>query len=121
MSDVAIQLLILEGLPLLALVFYLGHKKRMYILEKGINEKDDAILRSERRIINGIFLALTGCLMIAAPGIATLMGIEASLTFELILASLVVLCAGIAMLIGGGVMNYRARSSRTSDGLADLK
>jgi hypothetical protein len=33
MTDIAVQLLVLEGVPFLAFVYYLLHKKQMYLLE----------------------------------------------------------------------------------------
>jgi len=91
------------------------------MLEKGIEEKDDKKIRSERRIINGLFLVLAGASMILAPSFAALAGIEAHLSFELLLASLVVLCAGTAMLIGGELIKYKANLSKDRDGLVELK
>ncbi|MDD4652643.1 MAG: hypothetical protein PHQ34_10480 [Methanothrix sp.] len=121
LTDIAIQLLVLEGVPVLAFVYYLLHKKQMYQLEKGIEEKDDKQIRAERRIINGLFLALAGSSMILAPSFAVLIGIEAHLSFELLLASLVVLCAGIAMIIGGELIKYRAGFAKDRNSLAGLK
>jgi hypothetical protein len=121
LTDIAIQLLVLEGVPVLAFVYYLLHKKQMYQMEKGIIEKDDKLARSERRIINGIFLTLAGSSMILAPRFASLIGIEASLSFELLLASLVVLCAGMAMIIGGELIKYKAGFSKDQDSLMGLK
>jgi hypothetical protein len=120
-TDIAVQLLVLEGVPVLAFVYYLLHKKQMYLLENGKEEKDDGKLRSERRIINGVFLMLAGSCMIIAPGAATLIGIEAQLSFALILASLVVFCAGMAMLIGEGLIRYKAYLSKERDPLAGIK
>jgi hypothetical protein len=108
LTDVAVQLLILMGIPFLGLAHYLWHKRKMYLLEKGIQEKDDPKVRSERRTINGIFLTLAGIFMVLTPKIAEAAGIEAHLTFELLLASLIVLCAGMALLIGSGLLRYRA-------------
>ncbi|HNX09060.1 MAG TPA: hypothetical protein PKL29_02990 [Methanothrix sp.] len=121
LTDIAIQLLVLEGVPVLAFVYYLLHKKQMYLLEKGVEEKDDKKIRSERRVINGVFLILAGVSMILAPKFASLVGIEAQLTFELLLASLVVLCAGVAMLVGEGLIRYKASMNKNQDVLAQLK
>ncbi|MDQ1282944.1 MAG: hypothetical protein QG666_734, partial [Euryarchaeota archaeon] len=52
---------------------------------------------------------------------ATLAGIEAKLSFELLLASLVVLCAGMAMLIGEGLIRYKTSISKERDSMAELK
>ena len=65
--DTAILLLVVEGVPFLALVYYLIHKKQMFMLERGIEKKEDRYVRSERRIINGLFLTLAGLSMILAP------------------------------------------------------
>ena len=121
LTDIAIQLLVLEGVPVLAFVYYLLHKKQMYLLEKGIVERDDPRIRSERRIINGLFLVLAGATMILAPNFAALAGIEAHLSFELLLASLVVFCAGTAMLIGGALIKYRANPANDGEGLVELE
>ena len=37
MMDTAIMLLVVEGVPFLALVYYLIHKKQMFMLERGID------------------------------------------------------------------------------------
>ncbi|MBN1235831.1 MAG: hypothetical protein JW999_07255 [Methanotrichaceae archaeon] len=121
MTDIAVQLLILEGVPSLAFVYYLLHKKQMYLLEKGIEEKDDKKVRSERRIINGLFLTLAGASMILAPSFAAVADIESQLSFELLLASLVVICAGMAMLVGEGLIKYRANLVKEREGLIELK
>jgi len=93
----------------------------MYLLEKGIEQKDNKKIRSERRIINGLFLILAGASMILAPNFAALAGIEAHLSFELLLASLVVLCAGTAMLIGGELIKYKANLAKDREGLMEMK
>jgi len=116
LSEWAITLLILEGIPFLALVYYLGHKKAMFMMEKGIVKADTSALRAERRMINGLFLILAGISMILMPGLAAVIGIGASLSFELLLAGAIVLCAGIAMMAGSGLIRYRNHgSSRPSD------
>lgn len=115
MTDVAVQLLIIEGIPLLGLVYYLWHKRKMYLLERGVPEKDDSTARYERRIVNGVFLALAGIFMILTPKIAAFAGIEAQLTFELLLTSLIVFCAGVALLIGNGWLRYKAMRQYDKD------
>ena len=57
--------------------------------------------------------------MIAAPKIAAAVNIPAHLSFELLLASLVVICAGVAMLIGGGLLKYQASLYKESEGSAE--
>ncbi|MDM7934348.1 MAG: hypothetical protein QUS08_03045 [Methanothrix sp.] len=121
MSDLAILLLILEGLPLMGFVYYLSHKRRMYLLERGIEERDDPMLRAERRLINGTFLTLAGLLMALTPQIGSMLGIEAQLTLEILLVSSVVFCAGLALLIGSGLLRYRSARSCEGLGLTELK
>jgi hypothetical protein len=107
MSDWAIALIIMEGILFLALVYYLDHKKRMYMLEKGITQPDRSMLRAERRMLNGLFLTMAGSCMILAPEIANRLGIEAQLTFELLVASTIVLCAGISLIIGSRILREK--------------
>jgi hypothetical protein len=121
LSEWAVTLLILEGIPFLALVYYLGHKKAMYTMEKGIVVADSSVLRAERRMINGLFLILAGISMILMPGIAIVIGIEASPSFELLLAGVIVLCAGIAMMVGSGLIRYKNHGSSDSNGPSGLK
>lgn len=121
MTDTAILLLIVEGVPFLALVYYLIHKKQMFMLERGIEVKEDRHVRIERRIINGLFLTLAGFSMILAPQLASIAGIEAELSFDLLLVGMIVLCAGSAMLIGGELLRSRPSLIEGSDGSAELK
>jgi len=121
LTDTAILLLILEGVPFLALVYYLMHRKQMLMLEKGIEERDDRCVRAERRMTNGLFLTLGGICMILAPQIASIAGLEAELSFEFLLAGLIVLCAGLAMLIGCGLIKYRPDLFEDRDRSADMK
>jgi len=118
--DTAIMLLVVEGVPFLALVYYLIHKKQMFMLERGIEKKENRYVRAERRIINGLFLTLAGFSMILAPQLASIAGIEAQLSFDLLLVSMILLCAGLAMLIGGELLKYRTAPLDGSDGPAEL-
>ncbi|MBN1323821.1 MAG: hypothetical protein JW986_07480 [Methanotrichaceae archaeon] len=120
-SDWAIGLLIAEGIPFLALVYYLRHKRQMYLLEKGIFARDDVAIRAERRFINGLFLILAGGSMIMVPNAAKCLGLEMSLSFELLLASAIVLCAGIAMLAGGTLLRYKDGYSTKATGSSMTK
>jgi hypothetical protein len=121
LMDTAILLLVVEGVPFLALVYYLIHKKQMFMLERGIEKKENRYVRAERRIINGLFLTLAGFSMILAPQLASIAGIEAQLSFDLLLVSMILLCAGLAMLIGGELLKYRTAPLDGSDGPAELK
>ena len=55
-----------------------------------------------------------------SPNMASFAGIETSLTFELLVMGIVVLCSGLAMLLGYGIMKGRKLYS-TSDGALEFK
>ncbi|HOO53059.1 MAG TPA: hypothetical protein PLM24_09995 [Methanothrix sp.] len=123
MTDWPVLLLIMEGIPFLAFVYYLDHKKKMYMLERSGAEQvreEPLELRLERRLSSGLFLSLTGASLIVSPGLAGILGLETALTFELLVMGIVVLCAGLAMLLGYGIMKGRDLYS-TSDGVLEFK
>jgi hypothetical protein len=113
----------MEGIPFLAFVYYLEHKKKMYLLERGNAEraKEESLdLRLERRLSSGLFLSLTGMSLLVSPNLAGMAGIETNLTFELLVMGIVVLCSGLAMLLGYGIMKGKKLYS-TSDGILEFK
>ncbi|KQC16233.1 MAG: hypothetical protein APR56_08870 [Methanosaeta sp. SDB] len=123
MTDWPVLLLIMEGIPFLAFVYYLEHKKKMYLLERGNAEraKEESLdLRLERRLSSGLFLSLTGMSLLVSPNLAGMGGIETNLTFELLVMGIVVLCSGLAMLLGYGIMKGKKLYS-TSDGILEFK
>jgi len=122
-TDWPIILLILEGIPFLAFVYYLEHKKRMYLLERGGADrtKEESLdLRLERRLSSGLFLSLAGASLIFSPNLAGFAGIETALNFELLVMGIVVLSSGLAMLLGYGIMRGKKPLS-ASDGFLGLK
>ena len=122
-TDWPVLLLIMEGIPFLAFVYYLEHKKKMYLLERGNAEraKEESLdLRLERRLSSGLFLSLTGMSLLVSPNLAGMAGIETNLTFELLVMGIVVLCSGLAMLLGYGIMKGKKLYS-TSDGILEFK
>ena len=123
MTDWPVLLLIMEGIPFLAFVYYLDHKKKMYMLERGSAEraKEESIdLRLERRLSSGLFLSLTGISLLVSPNLAKFAGIETALNFELLVMGIVVLCSGLAMLLGYGIMKGKKLYS-TSDNILEFK
>jgi len=107
-ADWAFILLILEGIPLMGFMYYLDHKKKMHLLEMGITKEDDPLeIRLERRLISGLFLSFSGASLIVSPSIAGIAGLEAGLTFELLVIGIVILCSGMAMLLGYGILKGR--------------
>ena len=123
MTDWPVLLLIMEGIPFLAFVYYLDHKKKMYLLERGGGDQareETLDVRLERRLSSGLFLSLTGASLLVSPSLASFAGIETSLTFELLVMGIVVLCSGLAMLLGYGIMKGRKLYS-TSDGALEFK
>jgi len=122
-TDWPIILLILEGIPFLAFVYYLEHKKKMYLLERGGADrtKEESLdLRLERRLSSGLFLSLAGASLILSPNLAGFAGIETALSFELLVMGIVVLSSGLAMLLGYGIMRGKKPLS-ASDGFLGLK
>lgn len=123
MTDWPVLLLIMEGIPFLAFVYYLDHKKKMYMLERGRAEqaKEESLdLRLERRLSSGLFLSLTGISLLVSPNLARFAGIETALNFDLLVMGIVVLCSGLAMLLGYGIMKGKKLYS-TSDGVLEFK
>ncbi len=123
MTDWPVLLLIMEGIPFLAFVYYLDHKKKMYLLERGGAEqaKEESLdLRLERRLSSGLFLSLTGISLLVSPNLARFAGIETALNFDLLVMGIVVLCSGLAMLLGYGIMKGKKLYS-TSDGVLEFK
>lgn len=123
MTDLPVLLLIMEGIPFLAFVYYLNHKKKMYLLERGEAEraKEETLdVRLERRLSSGLFLSMTGASLIVSPNLARFAGLETALTFELLVMGIVVLCSGLAMLLGYGIMKGKKLYS-TSDDILEFK
>jgi hypothetical protein len=124
MTDWPLLLLIMEGIPFIAFIYYLDHKKKMYMLEKGeveqVKKEESIDLRLEKRLSCGLFLSMAGIALLISPNLARVAGIETSLNFELLLMGIVVLCSGLAMLLGYGIMKGRKLYS-TSDGILEFK
>ena len=123
MTDWPVLLLIMEGIPFLAFVYYLDHKKKMYMLERGSAERanEESIdLRLERRLSSGLFLSLTGISLLVSPNLARFAGIKTALNFELLVMGIVVLCSGLAMLLGYGIMKGKKLYS-TTDNILEFK
>jgi len=113
----------MEGIPFLAFVYYLDHKKKMYLLERGGGDQareEPLEVRLERRLSSGLFLSLTGFSLLASPNLARFAGIETDLTFQLLVMGIVVLCSGLAMILGYGIMRGRKLYS-TSEGALEFK
>ncbi|HOO52989.1 MAG TPA: hypothetical protein PLM24_03025 [Methanothrix sp.] len=100
MTDLAVMLLVTEGVALSAFVYYLDHKRRMYLLEKGISKEEPPDARLESRLLCGLFLLLSGIALIASPNIARIAGLEVSLTFGLLIMGILAVCSGLAMILG---------------------
>ncbi len=104
LNDWIAVLLVVEGIPLLAFIYYLEHKRRMYILERGISSEVSAEGGVERRVCNGLFLVLIGLFVLSLPAIADLFGIGVSPTLELILSGFVILSAGLSLILGTWIL-----------------
>ncbi|MBN1236441.1 MAG: hypothetical protein JW999_10425 [Methanotrichaceae archaeon] len=111
MSDAAVYVALVMGLPLLGFIYYLEHKKRMYLLERyGLREEPNEIV-GEKKLIKGLFLSLSGLSLTFVPNIASIMNIEATLTLEMLLIGAIVTCAGLAILISGSILREKSPSS----------
>ncbi|HOI70427.1 MAG TPA: hypothetical protein PLN41_11845 [Methanothrix sp.] len=122
MTDWPVLLLIMEGIPFLAFVYYLDHKKKMYLLERGVVDRvgeEPLEVRLERRLSCGLFLSLAGASLIFSPNLARFAGIETFLSFELLVMGIVVLSSGLAMLLGYGIM--KGRKVYSSEGMLEFK
>ncbi|HOT06952.1 MAG: hypothetical protein A4E45_01744 [Methanosaeta sp. PtaB.Bin039] len=117
----AVVLLVLEGIPFLAWIYYLNHKKSMYLLERGLDEPSQSSLRAERRLLNGIFLLTAGAAMILTPLAAKSIGVEAQLSYELLLAGIIVICCGISLIIGSKIIKSRDEKDTSSKSFFDLR
>ena len=105
-------MLVAEGMALAAFVYYLDHKRRMALLEKGIVEEDSPDLRLERRLLSGLFLLLAGAAFIISPNIGRAAGLEVDLTFGLLVLGLVAFSGCLAMILGWWMLKRGlARSS----------
>jgi len=100
LNDWILGLLIAEGMPLLALVYYLEHRRRMYLLEKGCTTVEPHDRRAERRLCNGIFLVLSGAFVLSMPALAKVFGIEMMPALEQILAGFLIASAGLSLILG---------------------
>ena len=111
MTDWIVAVLVAEGMALAAFVYYLDHKRRMALLEKGVVEEDSADLRHERRLLSGLFLLLAGAALIISPSLGRAAGLEVDLTVELLVLGLVAFSGGIAMIIGWWMLKRRLDNS----------
>jgi hypothetical protein len=114
-TDWALILLVMEGIPLLAFIYYLDYKKKLRLMDKEIPKEETSEVRMERRLISGLFLSLAGISLIVSPNLSWLAGVEASLTFEMLVLGIVILSSGLAMLLGYGIMRGKAGYSESDD------
>lgn len=113
MTDWIVAVLVAEGMALAAFVYYLDHKRRMALLEKGVVEEDSADLGLERRLLSGLFLLLVGSALIISPSLGRAAGLEVDLTFDLLLLGFVAFSGGLAMILGWWMLKRElARSSK---------
>ena len=110
MSDMALYILLIFGLPLIGFIYYLEHKRRMYLLERyGLKEEPNGTI-GEKRLIKGLFLSLSGLSLTFIPNIADIVDVEASVTLEMLLIGAIVTCAGLAMIVGDSILKAKSSS-----------
>ncbi|MEM0498356.1 MAG: hypothetical protein QW781_02525 [Methanothrix sp.] len=100
MNDWILGLLVAEGIPLLALIYYLEHRRRMYLLEKGCLIMESPEKRTERRLCNGLFLMLVGAFVLSMPALANIFRIEMRPTIEQVLTGFLLVSAGLSLILG---------------------
>ncbi len=101
------NILLIEGLPLLGFVYYLEHKRRMYLLEKEVPRKESTTSLVERKLVKGLFLVMSGFFLIFAPAIASIIGLEAELNFDMLLIGALIICAGLAIIACCGIFRIK--------------
>ena len=121
LTDWVLILLVLEGLPVLTFVYYLEYKKRMYLIERNVVQEEPRDSRLERRLLSGLFLTFAGSSIVLSPNIARSVGINAVLTLELLLIGIIVISAGLAMLLGYGILKGRTVYSSSSQTISEIK
>jgi hypothetical protein len=100
LNDWITGLLVAEGIPLLAFIYYLEHRRRMYLLEKGCMIVEPPERRAERRLCNGLFLLLAGAFVLSVPALANICGIEVRPALEQVLAGFLIASAGLSLILG---------------------
>lgn len=95
-----VVMLATEGFALSAFVYYLDHKRRMYMLQNGISQEEPLDVRLDRRLFGGLFLLLTGIALAIFPKVASSVGLEVSPTTGLLLIGIVAFSAGLATILG---------------------
>ncbi|HWQ19719.1 MAG TPA: hypothetical protein VN455_08070, partial [Methanotrichaceae archaeon] len=104
----ATYILLIEGLPLLGFIYYLEYKKRMFLLTKDGQKVEPAGSILEKRLVRGVFLSLSGSALIYAPNIAGTIGLNSSMTYEMFLTGVVVICAGLAILLSCAMLRFKS-------------
>lgn len=107
MDSWTVNILLIEGLPLLGFIYYLEYKKNMYLLEKEGSKKQSASSLKEKKLVKGLFLVFAGSALIVAPGIAGILGLSFELSLETLLVSMIIISAGFAILIGCGIFKIK--------------
>ncbi len=110
MDSWTMNILLIEGLPLLGFVYYLEYKRRMYLLEKFGPKGESPSSPREKKLAKGLFLILAGSALIFIPGIASVLGQAAELNFEMLLIGVIIICAGLAILASSNIFGIRGLS-----------
>ena len=105
-----VNILLIEGLPLIGFIYYLEYKRRMYLLEKVGPKSEPACSPREKKLVKGLFLLLTGSALILMPGMARLLGLGIELTFEMLLIGAIIICAGLAIMASCGILKIKGLS-----------
>jgi len=105
-----VNILLIEGLPLIGFIYYLEYKRRMYLLEMVGPKSEPACSPREKKLVKGLFLLLTGSALIIMPGVAGLLGLGIELSFEMLLIGAIIICAGLAIMASCGILKIKGLS-----------
>jgi len=103
MESWTVNILLIEGLPLLGFIYYLEYKRRMYLLERDGAKVETASSPKEKKVVKGLFLLLAGSALIITPGIAGSLDMGTDLSYEVLLIGVIIICAGLAIMMSCGV------------------
>jgi hypothetical protein len=107
-----VNILLIEGLPLIGFIYYLEYKRRMYLLEKVGPKSEPACSPREKKLVKGLFFLLAGSALIIMPGIAGLLGLGIELSFEMLLIGVIIICAGLAIIVSTGAAKILGLSEK---------
>lgn len=112
MESWTVNILLIEGLPLLGFIYYLEYKRRMYLLERDGAKAETASSTKEKKVVKGLFLLLAGSALIVTPSVSGWLGFGPDLSFEMLLIGVIIICAGLAIIVSTGAAKILGLSEK---------